>query len=168
MSASFRHFALCALLAAPASAQTCFRACLAPRIAAGDIADQQIRSQMRTCRNLCEAQALSAPGLAEKLEASEPQAVSDADMKRVRAASPGIAAYADAFTWDVRNVLDNRVIRRVEIATQNLELQEVVLAGAGTVLPGATETVLVAAFSGGYPSVAAAARVRAIYACPLP
>ena len=168
MSASIRHFALCALLAAPAGAQTCFRACLASRIAAPDISDQQIRSQMKTCRSLCEAEATAAPGLAEKLDACEPEAVSDADMKRVRAASPGILAYADAFTWDVHNVLESRAIRRVEIATQNLELQEVVLAGSGTVLPGATQTVLVSAFSGGYPSVAASARVRAIYACPLP
>ena len=167
MRAILPLLAIFALHALPARAQTCFRACLAPRIAASGIADQQIRAQMKTCRNLCEAETLS-PELAAKLDACEPEPVSDADMKRVRAASPGIAAYADAFTWDVRNVLEGRVIRRVEIATQNLELQEVVLAGAGTVLPGATATVLVSAFSGGYPSVAASARIRAIYACALP
>ena len=75
-------------------------------------------------------------------------------------------AFADAFTWDVANVLENRVIRRVDLTTQNLDLQDVDLSGTGAVLPGETQTVLVSAFSGGYPGAGVATRIKAIYACP--
>ena len=159
--------ALLAALAVPAQAQTCFRACLAPKLAAYDIADQQIRSAMKTCRAACETAVLARPGLEAKLAACATEPLSDADFKRVRGASASVLAFADSFTWDVTNVLENRVIRRVDLTTQNLALQDVDLSGTGTVLPGETQTVLVSAFSGGYPGAGVATRIKAIYACPL-
>ena len=157
---------LLAILALPAQAQTCFRACLAPRLATSDITDQQIRSAMKACRATCEAAALARPGLAAKLAACEPEPLSDADFKRVRGASASVLAFADAFTWDVNNVLPDRIIRRIDLTTQNLDLQDVDLSGTGIVLPGETQTVLVSAFSGGYPGAGVATRIKAIYACP--
>ena len=158
---------LLAALALPAQAQTCFRACLAPRLAASDVTDQQIRSAMKACRNTCEAAVFARPGLEAKLAACDPERLSDADFKRVRGASASVLAFADAFSWDVTNVFADRVIRRIDLTTQNLELQDVDLSGTGTVLPGETQTVLVSAFSGGYPGAGVATRIKAIYACPL-
>ena len=156
------------LLALPATAQTCLRRCQTPKLIASDVTDEAIRAVMKQCRDSCEASTLaSLPGpLASRLKACDPEAVSEADMKRVRSASPSPLAYAGAFVWDVHNVLEGRYIRRVELVTQNLALQDVVLSSRGTVPPGDTQTILISAANDGYPAVAVTARIKAIYACP--
>ena len=161
---------IAALATSPAAAQTCFRACLAPKLTASDIADDTIRAAMKQCRNLCEAQTLASQPktLVASLDACEPAEVSDAEMKQVRRASPAPLAYAGAFAWDVHNVLEGHIIRRVELITQNMDLQDLVLSSRGTVLPGDTATILITIAGDGYPAVAVTSRIKAIYACPVP
>jgi hypothetical protein len=164
-------FAL-ALLCVPdaARAQTCFNACFRPKLVGADIDDARIRAIMRSCRDTCEDEAarrLSLSGRSEKLLNCFPEPISDQDFKRVRSASPSFLAFANTFTWDVHNVLPDKVIKRVEAITQNLELEDVVLGGGVTIAPGETETVFIPAFFDGYPQMRVSTRIKAIYACPL-
>ena len=153
-----------------AHAQTCFNACFRPQLVGTDIEDARIRSIMRACRDTCEDEAarrLSLSGRSEKLLNCFPEPISDQDFKRVRSASPSFLAFANTFTWDVHNVLADKVIKRVEAITQNLELEDVVLGGGVTIAPGETETVFIPAFFDGYPQMRVSTRIKAIYACPL-
>ncbi len=125
---------------------------------------------MQGCRDDCEAEAherLATRGLAGKIAACTPEPVADADLKKIRSASPSFLAFANAFTWDLHNILDNKVIVRIEMTTQNLSLQDVVMSTGGTALPGETATFLISGFYDGYPSVRVTTRVKAIYACGL-
>jgi hypothetical protein len=159
------------LASAPAAtAQTCFNACFRPKLVGADIEDARIRSIMRSCRDICEDDAgrrLSLSGRSEKLLNCLPKPISDEEFKRVRGASPSFVAFANTFTWDVHNVLPDKVIKRVEAITQNLELEDVVLGGGVTIAPGETETVFIPAFFDGYPQMRVSTRIKAIYACPL-
>jgi hypothetical protein len=153
-----------------ARAQTCFNACFKPKLVGADIEDARIRSIMRSCRDACEEDAkrrLSLSGRSEKLLNCLPEPISDVDFKRVRAASPSFLAFANTFTWDVHNVLPDKVIKRVEAITQNLALEDVVLGGGVTIAPDETETVFIPGFFDGYPQMRVSTRVKAIYACPL-
>jgi hypothetical protein len=161
-----------ALLCIPntADGETCFNACFKPKLVDSNIDDSRIRSIMRSCRDTCEDEAerrLSLSGRGEKLLTCLPEPISDADFKRVRSASPSFVAFANTFTWDVHNVLPDKVIKRVEAITQNLELEDVVLGGGVTIAPGETETVFIPAFFDGYPQMRVSTRIKAIYACPL-
>lgn len=171
---TFRRWALIALaVGAPvhvAAAETCFRACFKPKLVGADIEDTQIRAIMRGCRDICEADAdrrLSLSGRSEKLLHCFPEPISDDEFKRVRAASPSFLVFANAFTWDLHNVLPDKVVKRVEAITQNLALEDVVLGGGATIAPGETETVFIPAFFDGYPQMRVSTRIKAIYACPL-
>jgi hypothetical protein len=164
-------FAL-ALLCVPDAthSQTCFNACFRPKLVGADIDDARIRSIMRSCRDTCEDDAgrrLSLSGRSEKLLNCLPKPISDEEFKRVRGASPSFLAFANTFTWDLHNVLADKVIKRVEAITQNLELEDVVLGGGVTIAPGETETVFIPAFFDGYPQMRVSTRIKAIYACPL-
>jgi hypothetical protein len=165
--------AICsAAFGAPSFAQspTCFRQCLTSKLTSSAIEDEEIRSFMKVCRNDCEEKThdrLASRGLASEMAACVPEPVADADLKKIRSASPSFLAYANAFTWDLHNVLDNKVVVRVEMTTQNLGLQDVVMSAGGTALPGETETFLISGFYDGYPSVRVTTRVKAIYACDL-
>jgi UDP-N-acetyl-D-mannosaminuronate dehydrogenase len=153
-----------------AHAQTCFNACFRPKLVGADIDDSRIRSIMRSCRDTCEDDAtrrLSLSGRSEKLLNCFPEPISDQEFKRVRSASPSFLAFANTFTWDLHNVLADKVIKRVEAITQNLELEDVVLGGGVTIAPGETETVFIPAFFDGYPQMRVSTRIKAIYACPL-
>jgi UDP-N-acetyl-D-mannosaminuronate dehydrogenase len=153
-----------------ASAETCFNACFRPKLVGTDIEDSRIRSIMRSCRDTCEEDAqrrLSLSGRSEKLLNCFPAPISDQDFKRVRGASSSFVAFANTFTWDVHNVLADKVIKRVEAITQNLELEDVVLGGGVTIAPGETETVFIPGFFDGYPQMRVSTRIKAIYACPL-
>ncbi len=162
-----------ALIAATApgrASETCFHVCLKDKMTDTDIDDQGIRDLMADCRDDCEEQAvarLKAKGLDEKVDACAPQPVDDADLKKIRSASSSVVAFANAFTWDVNNVLPGKIIRRVEIGTQSLSLQEVTLTASGIVEPGETGTFLMNNVADGYPSLRAASRIKAIYACPV-
>ncbi|MEJ0096359.1 MAG: hypothetical protein WDN46_24025 [Methylocella sp.] len=165
--------AAAALIAAPKeapAAETCFRACLKAKMTAPDIDDQAIRDLMRGCRDACQNDAearLKAEGLGDKLAACVPEPVDDADVKKVRSASPSVVAFANAFTWDVNNVLPGKIIRRVEILTQSLSLAEVTLSAGGIVGPGESGTFLISNVTDGYPSMRVTSRIKAIYACSL-
>jgi hypothetical protein len=154
----------------PAFADTCFTACFRPKLVGTDIEDSRIRSIMRGCRDLCEDDAqrrLSLSGRSEKLLNCFPEPISEEEFRRVRGASPSFVAFSNTFTWDVHNVLPDKVIKRVEAITQNLELEDVVLGGGVTIAPGETETVFIPAFFDGYPQMRVSTRIKAIYACPL-
>jgi len=151
-------------------AETCFNACFRPQLVGTDIQDSHIRSIMRRCHDMCADDAerrLSLSGRSEKLLNCEPAPLSQDEFRRVRAASPSFVAFANTFTWDVHNVLTDKVIKRVEAITQNLELADVVLGGGVTIAPGETETVFIPAFFDGYPQMRVSTRIKAIYACPL-
>jgi hypothetical protein len=153
-----------------AQSPTCFRQCLTSKLTSSAIEDEEIRSFMKVCRDDCEEKTrdkIASEGLSGELAACVPQPVADADLKKIRSASPSFLAYANAFTWDLHNVLDNKVVVRVEMTTQNLGLQDVVMSAGGTALPGETETFLISGFYDGYPSVRVTTRVKAIYACDL-
>jgi hypothetical protein len=153
-----------------ARAQTCFNACFRPQLVGADIEDSRIRSIMRRCHDMCEEDAerrFSLSGRGEKLLNCLPAPLSQDEFRRVRSASPSFLAFANTFTWDVHNVLTDKVIKRVEAIMQNLELEDVVLGGGVMIAPGETETVFIPAFFDGYPQMRVSTRIKAIYACPL-
>jgi hypothetical protein len=154
-----------------AAAETCFHACLKGKLISPDIDDQTIREYMQTCKESCDDEMqtrLEKEGLEKKLAACIPEKVPDADMKKVRSASPSVVAFANAFTWDVKNVLPgNLFIRKIELSTQNVSLEDVTLTATGIVEPGEIETFLMNNISDGYPSLRVTTRVQAIYACSL-
>ena len=152
-----------------ASADTCFHVCLKAKMTATDITDQGIRDLMSGCRDDCEDQArarLEAKGLAGKIAACTPQPVDDADLKKVRSGSPSVVAFANAFTWDVNNVLPGKIIRRVEIGTQSMLLQDITITASGIVEPGESATFFMNNVGDGYPSLRVTSRIKAIYVCP--
>jgi hypothetical protein len=133
------------------------------------ITDQGIRDLMSGCRDECEVEArarLKAKGLDAKLAACAPQPVDDADLKKVRSGSPSVIGYANALTWDVNNVLPGKIIRRVDIGTQTMSLQDMTITASGIVEPGESGTFLMNNVGDGYPSLRVTSRIKAIYACP--
>jgi hypothetical protein len=151
-------------------AETCFNACFRPQLVGADIEDSRIRSIMRRCHDMCEEDAgrrFSLSGRGEKLLNCLPAPLTQEEFRRVRSASPSFLAFANTFTWDVHNVLTDKVIKRVEAITQNLELEDVVLGGGVMIAPGETETVFIPGFFDGYPQMRVSTRIKAIYACPL-
>jgi len=154
---------------AAAQAETCFHVCLKGKLISPDIDDQTIREDMQTCKESCDDEMtarLEKEGIEKKLAACIPEPVPDAEMKKVRSASPSVVAFANAFTWDVKNVLPpGTFIRKVELSTQNVSLEDVTLTAAGIVEPGEIETFLMNNIADGYPSLRVTTRVKAIYAC---
>ena len=160
---------LLGLASLPGQAKTCFHACVAPKLTSSTMQDAAIRDVMKACRNSCEAETavlLKARGTGRALDGCDPQPVPDAEMKLVRGASSSFQLIASNFIWDVQNVLPGKIIRRVEMIMQNLDLQDVVMSSRGTVLPGERATLLFSSANDGYPAAAVTARVKAIYACP--
>jgi hypothetical protein len=152
-----------------AHAQTCFRSCLAPRLTQ-DITDDMIRYQMTQCRDLCESESrvkLAELGLGRKIEDCEPQPLSNAEFKSLRAASASFLTYANSFTWDVHNVFPGKVIRKVEIVYPTLDLDETTATGGGVVLPGEVATILINGVFEGYPAMRYALRIKTVYACSI-
>jgi hypothetical protein len=156
---------------APAQAiETCFHMCLKAKLVSPNIDDQAIRDEMQACKARCDQEQkalLESDGIAEKVAACVPEKLPDAEMKKVRSASPSIVAFANAFTWDVNNVLPDKIIRQVEITTQNLSLEDITMSAGGTVEPGQSGTFLIRYIADGYPSMRVTTRVKAIYACAL-
>jgi hypothetical protein len=163
---------LAATVAAPfdGQAQTCFHACLTPRMKQSDITDDMIRHQMTLCRDECEEASrakLVELGLDKKIAACEPQPVSDAEFKALRSASASFFTYANSFTWDIHNVFANKVVRKVEIVYPTLDLDDTIATGGVLVLPGETATVLINSVFEGYPAMRYALKIRAVYACAI-
>ncbi len=152
-----------------ALAETCFHACFKSKSLPSDVTDQAMREDMQSCRDACEKEArarLLSKGFGPLLAACIPEPVSDAEMKKVRSASTSVVAFANAFTWDVNNVLPDKIIRRVELATQTMSLEDIVVTAAGYVEPGGTSTFYVGNIPDGYPAARVTTRIKAIYACP--
>ncbi len=136
---------------------------------ATDINDQSIRDLMSDCRDSCEDEArarLKAKGIAGRIAACTPQPIDDSDLKKVRSGSPSVVAFANAFTWDVNNVLPGKIIRRVDIGTQSMSLEDITLTASGIVEPGESATFVMNNVGDGYPSLRVTSRIKAIYACP--
>jgi hypothetical protein len=150
--------------------RTCFRACISERVKGSDVTDDMIRFRMTMCREACEEEnlaKLAETGLDRKLATCEPQPLSEAEFKALRSASASFLIYADAFTWDIHNILPHKIIRKVEISYPTLDLDETTATGGGTVLPGETATILINGVFDGYPATRYALKVRAVYACPV-
>jgi len=148
--------------------ETCFHSCLKTKLIAPDIDDQTIRDNMQMCKSSCDRDQkaqLESEGTAAKVAACVPEKLDDQDFKKVRSASPSVVAFANTFTWDVENVLPDKVIRRVEITTQNLSLEDITMSAGGIVEPGQKETFLMKNVADGYPSMRVTTRIKAIYAC---
>lgn len=148
--------------------ETCFHICLKAKMVSSTIDDQTIRDDMQACKETCDEEervTLEADGLAAKVAACIPEKLPDADLKKVRSASPSVVAFANAFTWDVNNVLPDKIIKRIEITTQNLSLEDITMSAAATVTPGQSATFLMKYIADGYPSMRVTTRVKAIYAC---
>jgi len=166
--------ALCGLEALPSPAaarETCFHSCLKTKLVSPTIDDQTIRDNMHLCKSNCDQQQkaqLESEGTAAKLAACVPEKLGDQEFKKVRSASPSVVAFANAFTWDVENVLTDKVIRRVEITTQNLTLEDITMSAGGIVEPGQNATFLMRYVADGYPSMRVTTRIKAIYACTTP
>jgi len=148
--------------------ETCFHRCLKTKLVSPTIDDQTIRDNMQLCKANCDQQQkaqLESEGTAAKLAACVPEKLDEQEFRKIRSASPPVMAIANTFTWDVENVLPDKIIRRVEIATQNLSLEDIIMSAGGIVEPGQTATFLMKNVSDGYPSMRVSSRIKAIYAC---
>jgi hypothetical protein len=155
-------------IGARANAETCFHTCFREKPKSVDVDDQTLREDMQSCREACEKEAherLKENGYAEKVAACIPEAVSLEDLKKIRSASPSVVAFANSFTWDVNNILPDKIIRRVELGTQNMSLEDVIISATGIIAPGESGTFYMGSIPDGYPSLRVTTRVKAIYAC---
>ena len=163
-------FALIAAATGGASAETCFRQCLAGRVTSSAMTDDQIRYEMKGCRDRCDREAETAAaghGWAKALAACRPEPVDVETFRAIRAASPSYVVQSNAFTWDLANPFADKAIREIEIVVQGLDLAETVMTAPALVLPGEQATVLVTGFFDGYPNARYATRVKALLACPV-
>jgi hypothetical protein len=165
------YFGLALVLVVPnvATAETCFHTCLDSRKLPSDVTNQNLRETMQSCHDSCEKSAradLIGEGFGHVLTSCIPAQISQADLRKVRSASPAVMAFANALTWDVTNVLPDKIIRRVELATQTMDLAELVVTGGGYLGPGKTGTFYIGNVTQGYPAVQLTTRIAAIYACP--
>lgn len=152
-----------------ASAETCFHACFNGKKLPTDVTDQTMRETMQACRDSCEKTArlhLLDKGLGPLLKSCIPAQISDAEMKKIRSASSSVVAFANAFTWDVNNVLPDKIIRRVELTTQTMSLADIDLTSSGYVEPGQVGTFYMGYIADGYPAARVTTRIKAVYACP--
>lgn len=164
----FSLILLLLVLPKSAKAETCFHTCVANRHLPSAVSDQTMRAAMQSCYRSCEAQArnrLSDKGFGPVLKACIPKRISEEELKKIRSASPSILAFYNVLTWDVNNVLPDKIIRRVELATQNISLEDVIVTSAGYVGPGQTGTFYIGNVELGYPAVQLSTRIAAIYAC---
>lgn len=154
--------AVAAPLASAQAEETCFHVCLKPRMTRTDIDDRAIRAAMAGCRDECDARAAAELHSA----ACVPTPIEADEFRKIRSASPSVIGFANAFIWDVNNVLGDKTIRRIEIAAYNLSMQEVTMTATGVAGPGRRATFLVGQAFDGYPAARLSSRVTAIYACP--
>lgn len=162
---------ICLFAASPqAKAQSCFHACFSARKLPSDVTDQTLRETMHNCYESCQKAAradLISKGFGPELAACVPQPVSEDELKKVRSASSSVVAFANAFTWDVNNVLRDKIIRRVELTTQTMSLTDIVISSNGYVKPGDSGTFYMGYVADGYPAVRVTTRIQAIYTCPV-
>lgn len=151
-----------------AKAETCFHACIGNRHLPSKISDQSMRDAMQSCNRSCESEARSkliSEGFGPVLKACIPKRISDEELKKIRSASASVMAFSNVLTWDVKNVLSDKIIRRVELGTQTMSLEDVIVSSAGYLGPGQTGTFYIGNVAQGYPAVQLTTRIAAIYAC---
>lgn len=162
--------ALIMALAFPASASaTCFRDCLGGRIATQSD-DQQIRDAAKACRESCEAKAREDLARAGKLsQATECKAepLNKEDLKKLRAETPSHYVLSNTFIWDVKNPFPDRSLLKIEVAAQNMDLNEIAFTGTGLAPPSGEGVFVIPGFFDGYPAVRFAAKVVKVWACPV-
>lgn len=152
-----------------AHAQTCFRDCLSPRLQS-DSDDLQIKDAARACKVVCEDKAkddLAKAGLLDKLTSCKAEPLTDDDMKKVRSASPSYYVQSNVFIWDMTNPFDDRVLTKIEVSAQNMDLNDMQFTGGGVAPPSSPGIFVVPSFFDGYPAVRFAAKVQKIWACPV-
>ena len=136
-----------------------------------NVSEQNMREAMQSCHNSCESKARSqlvSEGFGPLLKACIPSRISDEELRKVRSASATIMAFSNVLTWDVKNVLPDKIIRRVELSTQNMSLEDLIVTSAGYLGPGQTGTFYIGNITPGYPAVQLTTRIKAIYACKIP
>jgi hypothetical protein len=157
-----------AFLSNIAAAETCFHACFKAKKLASDVTDQSLRETMQSCRDSCDKAArakLLDDGFGPLLADCIPEQISATELKQLRSANASVVAFANAFTWDVHNVLPDKIIRRVEMVTQTMSLADIVVTATGYLAPGETGTFYIGNVADGYPAMRVTTRIQAIYAC---
>lgn len=152
-----------------AEAQSCFRDCLNGRIDQNSD-DVAVKDAARECGEACEAktrEALEKAGLWGKVEGCRGEPLSLEDFRKVRAASPSFYVQSNVFVWEARNPFDDRVITRVDVSGQNLQLSDMAFTAAGLAPPGGVGTFIVPGYYDGYPGARLAGKIQTVYACPI-
>lgn len=153
-------------LVAPAGA-TCFRDCLGGRIQTSSD-DQQIRDAAKECRQSCEAQVRA--GLerdGELIADCKAEPLSKEDLKKLRAETASYYVQSNTFIWDMKNPFSDRVLTKVEVTAQNMDLNQIGFTGTGLVPPSGEGVFVIPAFFDGYPAIRFAAKVEKVWACPV-
>lgn len=159
---------LAAAAAAPSSA-TCFRECLGGRIQTQSD-DQQIRDVAKDCREICEAkvrEGLERGGLLASVKDCKAEPLSKEELKKLRAETPSYYVQSNTFIWDFKNPFADRVLTKVEVTAQNMDLNQIAFTGTGLVPPSGEGVFVIPAFFDGYPAVRFAAKVEKVWACPV-
>lgn len=154
--------------ASPASA-TCFRDCLGGKIQTQSD-DQQIRDAAKECRQTCEAQVrdgLERDGKLAALDACKAEPLSKEDLKKLRAETPSYYVQSNTFIWDFKNPFPDRILTKVRVTAQNMDLNQIEFTGAGIAPPAGEGVFVIPAFFDGYPAVRFAAKVEEVWACPV-
>ncbi|GBD47485.1 hypothetical protein [Methylopila sp. Yamaguchi] len=167
-TASLVAAALLCLVAAPARS-ACFDACFGSKVAA-DSDDIAVKDAATACRQSCDAEAQTAldrQGFGAQLKSCRAHPISLEEFRKVRGASPSYRVQSNIFLWDVKNPFPDKVLTKIEVSTQTMELNDLAFVGTGLVPPSSTATFVIPAFYEGYPAVRFSAKVSAIWACDL-
>ncbi|MET0313377.1 MAG: hypothetical protein ABW275_03205 [Hansschlegelia sp.] len=165
----FLAVAFVVLAASSAQAQSCFRDCMSGEITA-ESDDIAVKDVARECKETCEARtkaAMETAGTSAAVKDCRGEALSFEDFKKVRAASPSFYVQSNVFVWEAKNPFSDRVITRIDVGAQNLDLNDVGFTGVGLVPPGGTGVFVIPGFYDGYPGARLAGKVQKVYACPL-
>lgn len=160
--------ALAGLLATAGAAQSrCFDECFGSKMKM-DSDDIAVKDFARECRTTCDAEAqteLEKLGLADKVKSCKAERLTLEQFREVRGASPSYRVQSNIFLWDVKNPFPDKVLTRIEVSTQTMELQDLSFTGTTIVPPSSVATVVIPSFYEGYPAVRFTAKVQAIWAC---
>ena len=161
--------ALLATTAVQSAGATCFRECLSSRITSSSD-DDAIRKAAKQCNESCEGkarEAMRADGTLAAIESCKAEPLSKEDLKKLRAETPSYYVQSNTFIWDFKNPFPDRVLTRVEVTAQNMDLNQIEFTGAGLAPPAAEGVFVIPAFFDGYPAVRFAAKVEKVWACPV-
>jgi hypothetical protein len=156
------------LLVVPAAA-ACFDQCFGTRITLQSD-DIDVKDAARDCRETCDGEVaadMTRRGVYDQVKGCRAQPLSLEDFRKVRGASPSYRVQSNVFLWDVRNPFPDRVVTKIEVLTQNMELQDTSYVGTGLAAPDSTATFVIPGFYEGYPAVRFTAKVTRMWACPI-